>query len=155
MANASLTNEERETLIIEIEAILNSRPISPMSNNPNDIGQLTPGHFLIGEPLTAQIDAEAKPSNIKLETRWKLVSQLKHDFWNRWSCDYLNELQYRNKWQRRSENIKPGDIVIIKEDNAPVMKWPLGRIIKTYKGPDDITRVADVKTAAGTLKREV
>lgn len=155
LGNASLTYEELETLVIEIEAILNSRPISPMSNDSNDIAALTPGHFLIGEPLTAQIDAQAKSTNTSLATRWKLVSRLKHEFWSRWSRDYLNELQYRNKWQERSKNLKEGDIVVIKEDNVPVMKWPLGRVIKTYKGINEIVRVADVKTASGVFKRAV
>lgn len=155
LANASLTYEELETLIIEIEAILNSRPISPLSNDPNDIGALTPGHFLIGEPLTAQIDAVAKPTTASLATRWKLVSMLKHNFWGRWSRDYLNELQYRHKWKEHSKHLTPGTIVILKEDNTPVMKWPLGRVIKVYKGEDDVVRVADVKTASGILKRAV
>lgn len=155
LGNASLTYEELETIVVEVEAILNSRPISPMSNDPNDIGALTPGHFLIGEPLTAQIDAQTKPTNLKLETRWKLVSRLKHEFWNRWSRDYLNELQYRNKWRETSRNLEPGAIVIIKEDNVPVMKWPLGRVIKTYKGNDQIVRVADVQTASGVFKRAI
>lgn len=155
LGNASLTYEELETLVIEIEAILNSRPISPMSNDPNDIAALTPGHFLIGEPLTAQIDAHAKTTKIGIETRWKLVSQLKHEFWIRWSRDYLNELQYRNKWQEQPKNVKEGDIVILKESNVPVMHWPIGRVISTYKGTDNIVRVADVKTASGTFKRAV
>lgn len=155
VGNASLTYEELETIVIEIEAILNSRPISPMSNDPNDISALTPGHFLIGEPLTAQIDAQARPEKVTLETRWNLVSRIKHEFWKRWSRDYLNELQCRTKWRERSKNLSPGAIVIIKEDNIPVMKWPLGRVIKTYKGDDEIVRVADVQTASGVLKRAV
>lgn len=60
--------------------MINSRPISPLSNDANDIGALTPEHFLIGEPLTGQIDAQAKFTNLKLETQWKLVSYLKHEF---------------------------------------------------------------------------
>ena len=118
-------------------------------------GALTPGHFLIGEPLTAQVDAKAKPAVSSLATIWKLVSQLKHQFWSRWSRDYLNELQYRNKWQEQSKNLEPGAIVIIKEDNAPVMQWPLGRVVKTYRGKDNTVRVADVKTASGVLKRAI
>ena len=101
LENSSLTYEGLQTMAIEIEAILNSRPISPMSNDTNNIGALTPRHFLIGEPLRAQIDTQSKPTNLKLETRWKLDSRLKHEIWKRWPRDYLNELQYRNKWREQ------------------------------------------------------
>lgn len=155
VSTASLTHEELETVVIEVEAILNSRPLTPLSSNPNDLMALTPGHFLIGEPLTTQIDARAQQTSTSLATRWKLVSELKHRFWNRWSQEYLTELQQRSKWKTPSANISPGQLVIIKEDNTPVMQWPLGRIIKTYKGSDEIIRVVDVKTSSGTVKRAI
>ncbi|XP_037931335.1 uncharacterized protein LOC119666125 [Teleopsis dalmanni] len=88
----SLTYEELETVVLEVEAILNSRPLTPMSSNPNDLSALTPGHFLIREPLTAMADANVQSGNINLVTRWKLVSRLKLDFWERWKTEYLTEL---------------------------------------------------------------
>lgn len=54
MANASLSYEEMETVNIEVEPLLNSRPIVLFPNNPSDEAALTPGHFLIGEPLSTQ-----------------------------------------------------------------------------------------------------
>lgn len=155
VSTASLTYEELETVIIETEAILNSRPISPMSNDPNDLTALTPGHFLIGEPLTTPIDANAVEPKVALRTHWKAVSHIKNEFWQRWSREYLNELQYRNKWREQCNNIKPGAVVIIKEDNSPVLQWPLGRIINIYKGEDNVVRVVDVKTSTGIFKRPI
>lgn len=154
-STASLTHEELETVVIEVEAILNSRPLTPVSSDAHDLTALTPGHFLIGEPLTAQIDTRANQPTSSLATRWKLVSQLKHVFWNRWSKEYLSELQQRHKWRTASSNVQAGQLVIIKEDNVPVMKWPLGRIVKTYKGPDGFVRVVDVKTSSGIIKRPI
>ncbi|XP_037929401.1 uncharacterized protein LOC119663870 [Teleopsis dalmanni] len=52
VSTASLTYEELETVVVKIEAILNSRPLTPMSNDPTDLTALTPGHLLIGEALT-------------------------------------------------------------------------------------------------------
>ncbi|GBP95937.1 hypothetical protein EVAR_91071_1 [Eumeta japonica] len=60
---ASLTYEELETVIVEIEAILNSRPLTPLSSNHNDLQALTPGHFLVGELLISAVDINAQPQN--------------------------------------------------------------------------------------------
>lgn len=152
---STLTYEELETVVIEIEAILNSRPITPISSNAADLTALTPGHFLIGEPLTAQVDSRATDPSRSLATRWRLVSEIKHTFWERWSTEYLHQLQEKHKWKITSPNIKEGELVIIKEDNAPVMKWPLGRITQVHKGIDGKVRVVDVKTASGISRRPI
>ncbi|XP_075163019.1 uncharacterized protein LOC142235641 [Haematobia irritans] len=116
ISSASLTYEERETIVIEVEAVLNSRSIAPLPNNPNDAAALTPGHFLIGEPLTAQVDITAQAISSTLAKRWELVSRIRHQFWKRWSHEYLNELQQRNKWQTASQNLQLGTIVAIKDN---------------------------------------
>ena len=85
--------------MVEIEAILNFRPITPMSADPNDLSALTPGHFLIGEPLTSTVDVNTEYTSRGLITRWELVSKIKHDFWKQWSSEYLNELQFKYKWK--------------------------------------------------------
>lgn len=120
ISSASLTYEELCTVSVEAEAILNSRPITALSNDPNDFAALTPGHFLIGEPLRAVVDPHAEPSRGNLSTRWKLVSHIKEEFWKRWSREYLNELQHRNKWKNSSKNVQIDTVVIIKEGNTPV-----------------------------------
>lgn len=155
IAERSLTYEELETIVIEIEAILNSRPLTQMSNDPNDLSVLTPGHFLIGEPITATTDVNARELKTSLTTRWKLITEMKQEFWRRWSREYLNELQYRYKWKERCQNVNPGDIVMIKEDNLAGFKWKIGRIEQVHKGNDGLVRVADVKTATGTLSRAI
>ncbi|XP_037930988.1 uncharacterized protein LOC119665811 [Teleopsis dalmanni] len=151
--NASLTYEELTTVITEIEAMLNSRPITKMSSDPNDLTALTPGHFLIGEPPTTNVDPYQKESRMSLSSRWRLVSELKQEFWRRWSKEYLNELQSRYKWKQQKANLCQGDLVIIKDDNLPMYKWPLGRVQQVYEGEDGLVRVADIKTANGIFKR--
>ncbi|XP_057334343.1 uncharacterized protein LOC130673372 [Microplitis mediator] len=87
-----LTFEQLETCVIEIEAIVNSCPISPMSSDPNDLLSLTAGHFLNGGPLTSfpQNDLINIPSN-RLST-WQHAQQLKQHFWKRWHRGYLQQL---------------------------------------------------------------
>ncbi|XP_075150531.1 uncharacterized protein LOC142224633 [Haematobia irritans] len=121
MGTASLTYEEFETVIVEVEAILNSRPLTPMSNS----------------------DADSR--KLSLLSRWEPVSRLKLEFWKQWSKEYLQELQLRHKWKKSSPNVKPGNMVVIQEDNTPPLKWPLGRMTNVYPGNYGIVRVAEVK----------
>ena len=155
VSQASMTYQELETVMIEIEAILNSRPLVEMSSNPNDLTALTPGHFLIGEALTAQVDPSSRAARGGLAERWKMVTKVKHEFWQRWTKEYLNELRFRQKWKEETDNAKPGMMVIIKEDNLPPLSWSLGRIVNVYKGDDGAVRVADIKTANGICTRPI
>ncbi|XP_078051845.1 uncharacterized protein LOC144477992, partial [Augochlora pura] len=95
VGDAVFTYEQFYTLITEIEAILNSRPIIPISSDPNDFTALTPGHFLIGESLTTlpEHDFSELPNN-RLSL-WQHIQKIKQHFWSRWTKDYLNELHTR------------------------------------------------------------
>ncbi|XP_037931703.1 uncharacterized protein LOC119666496 [Teleopsis dalmanni] len=155
VATESLTYEELKTVVIEIEAILNSRPITPMSNDPNDFEALTPGHFLIGEALTAPASTTTTNLKTSLLTRWKLVSHIKHEFWRRWNSEYLNELQYRRKWREECKNLQENTLVIMKDGNLPPLQWALGRVTNIHKGTDGMVRVVDVKTASGIVRRAI
>lgn len=112
LGNAILSYEELNTLLIRIEVILNSRPLTPLSSDPSDMSALTPGHFLIGEPLLALPERDQLTTSLNYLSRWKLVSQLAQHFWSRWSRDYLSQLQKRNKWSSSTgPKCKIGSIV--------------------------------------------
>ncbi|XP_037942447.1 uncharacterized protein LOC119675325 [Teleopsis dalmanni] len=155
VSTASLTYQELETVVIEVEAVLNSQPLIPSSSDANDLNAITPGHFLIGKEITSRFDVHARDSKEKLLKRWQLVSELKHSFWQRWTKEYLSELQQRHKWKGPITNIQTNTMVILKEDNVPVLQWPLGRIIKVYKGEDGLVGVCDIQTKKGVFKRPV
>jgi len=82
VGNQVHTLEELTTLITRIEGVLNSRPLVAMSSDPNDLSVLTPGHFLIGQPIMAipEHDISDIPQN-RLK-RWKLIKQALHHFGN-------------------------------------------------------------------------
>ncbi|KAJ8967362.1 hypothetical protein NQ317_014814 [Molorchus minor] len=72
----------------------------------------------------------------------------------RWSREYLSELQTRVKWKRDSPHLlKSGEMVLIKNDTFPAIRWQLGRIIAVHPGPDGVVRVADIRTSRGTFRR--
>ena len=69
MGNTILSYEEFLTLVVQIEGILNSRPLSPMSSEPNDLEPLTPGHFLMGTCPNSRLE-DPRQSNISNERRY-------------------------------------------------------------------------------------
>ncbi|XP_055923722.1 uncharacterized protein LOC129954081 [Eupeodes corollae] len=153
---AALTYEELNTLIIQIECILNSRPLSPLSEDPNDLKPLTPGHFLTGSSLIAIPEPDLCDKNLSYLNRWQRVQWLMQQFWHRWKNEYLHTLQQRNKWKRNKFiGLQLNDIVIIRDDNIPPLKWKLGRVMELHPGTDHIVRVVTLKTATGIFKRAV
>lgn len=150
--NASPTFEELATLFTQIEAILNSRPLTPLSSDPTDPSPLTPGHFLIGRPLTA---VPSLPIAAKRPNRYQLIEQLRQHFWERWRREFVAELQQRTKWKTRQRELRVADLVILKEDNLPPLQWRLARISKLYPGTDGISRVADILTTKGVIRRGI
>ncbi|XP_022823337.1 uncharacterized protein LOC111354230 [Spodoptera litura] len=152
IGNLHLTFEELQTLFAQVEAILNSRPLCPMSSNPNDFLSLSPGHFLIGRALTAvpsPLLEDEDPNKLK---RYQKLEQVCQHFWRRWQAEYNNELQRRQKWMKDTTQLKVDDLVLIKEDLPPLC-WRLGRVTRLFPGPDGVARVADVRTATGCLRR--
>ncbi|XP_041451111.1 uncharacterized protein LOC121404808 [Drosophila obscura] len=155
MYTAKYTLEEFATLLSKNEACLNSRPISPMSEDPNDPLALSPGHFLIGGPLLSVAEPEIKESASSILNRWQHLQALNQQFCSRWKTEYLRELHKRTKWQHPTRDLEVGDLVVIKEDNIPSHEWRLGRVQKTYPGPDDKVRVIDLTTVRGLIKRPI
>lgn len=148
-----LTFEELYTVFVQIEAVLNSRPLTVISTDPNDLNALTPGHFLTLEPLTALPDPDTTELPLNRLTRYQLLLRIHRDFWKRWSSEYLHSLQQRSKWTEPLSNIKEGSLVLIKNEQTNPLVWPLARVTKLYTGSDNVARVAEVKTVNGVLKR--
>lgn len=152
MGTHTLTLSQFMTLTSQVEAILNSRPLTSLSNDPNNLNPLTLGHFLIGSPLAA-IPEEGlleTPSN-RLK-HWQLVQALQQRIWKRWHREYLQTLQQRLKWSSPSQNLRPGDLVLVHQDTPP-LTWPLARITDVTTGQDEMVRVVRLKTQNTTLCR--
>ncbi|GFW90775.1 integrase catalytic domain-containing protein [Trichonephila clavipes] len=151
----NLTYEELLTVTVQIEGILNSRPLCPLSNNDDDFQVLTPAHFLINRTLNLLEEpnlTKCKESNLK---KWQKITKIVQLMWKFWSRNYLNELQQRGKWMFEKNNVKIGDLVLIIEENLPTYKWALGRIVELYYGEDKKVRVVKIKTQYSTCKRAI
>ena len=158
VGDACLSYEEAFTLLHKIEAILNSRPLGPLSADPTENNYLSPGHFLIGRPLVANPEPSVLNMRENTLSRWQLVQRMSEHFWNKWRIEYLSTLQNRVKWHKYRPNhpeLKVDDIVLIKEDNVPPLRWPMGRIVEVHPGKDNHVRVATIQTASSTFKRPI
>ena len=154
--NKSLTFQEAETITIQIEGILNSRPLTPISSDPHDLEALTPGHFLIGGPtmMLPFFLPESHPAT-NLTENWKIIQKITQGFWTRWSNEYLQELQRSKKWHEDNCNLKEGTLVILKDPGLHPTFWKLARVMKVKSGKDGKTRIAIIKTSTGVTTRAI
>lgn len=153
--DARFTFEELSTILAQVSACMNSRPISPLSNDPNDPQPLTPAHFLIGRPLNAVPEINQLERRIGSLNRWEFVQRVAQQFRTRWQSEYILSLQRMARWQRSTPNISIGDFVLLAEDNEKSKQWPMGRIINTFPGSDGHVRVVAIKTVNGITRRDV
>ncbi|XP_075163323.1 uncharacterized protein LOC142235958 [Haematobia irritans] len=147
VGSSLLSYEEMYTVLTQIEAILNSRPLCPISDE--DLNPLTPSHFIIGEPLTSLPEPNYIASPLPKLKHWKLLQQMVQGFWKRWSSEYITSLQQRPKWQTAQRDFSVGDIVVLKEPGLPPTKWLLGKIVQVHPGNDGRVRVQMVCCSRG------
>lgn len=152
---ANLNYEEFLTVIVQVEGILNSRPLCPLSANEDDFSVLTPAHFLINRSLNSINEPDLTNLRENILKKWQKVTKLVQLIWKKWHRKYLSELQQRSKWRFEKDNVNVGDLVLLVEENLPTYKWPLGRIIDVYYGDDKKIRVVKIKTESGTFKRAI
>lgn len=155
MGESKLSYEELSTLLAQVEACVNSRPLCSLSTDPNDINPLTPAHFLIGQPAILPPDQNHLETKMTWLTRWQRVQQMTQYFWKRWQADYLNQLQTRTKWRQEGKMPEIDDIVLIKEGNLPPLQWQTGVVVKVHPGQDDLTRVVSLKVGDSIIKRPI
>lgn len=166
MGKASLKIFEVTTILTEVEATLNSRPLTYPSSDINDLTPLTPSHFLCGFrimnlPEVKRDDEEfiiKETTPTVLTNRVKYIEKVMKSFWVRWQKEYLTSLRQNHKIQKCAEQksvVKVGDVVLIHE-NLPRNNWKLGRVEKTFPGIDGLVRVVHVRNSDGkTLRRAI
>ncbi|XP_055623396.1 uncharacterized protein LOC129766823 [Toxorhynchites rutilus septentrionalis] len=146
------TEEELRNALIEVEGILNCRPLTHVPIDDVSAPALTPNHFLIGssdgsKPLTL-LDSSAAT----LRHCWQMSQVMANQFWKRWVGDFLPEITRRTKWHYPVKPIKVGDVVVIVDADYPRNCWPKGRVIATTN-KDGQVRSATVQTSKGVYER--
>ena len=151
LGNGRLNYVQLETCVIEAEAIVNSRPLTFITEDQEDLIPLTPAMFIqdLEErsfPELENLDAE------ELRTKFRKIAQLRKDLRQRFRTEYLGLLLQRKK-NERMDQFKPGDVVLVGSDNKKRLEWPMAIILELVPGKDGIPRIAWIKTAGGKLLR--
>lgn len=144
--HVNLSHEVLCTLMAEVAAIMNARPLVPVSTDPDNPEVLSPSMI-----LTQKSAVEPPPGNFTEKDmytkHWKQVQTLANQFWTRWRKEYLPHLQRRQKWTTHRKDLQVGDVVLLKDKQTERNNWPMGRINATFPGRDGHVRQVEVKTS--------
>ena len=148
------------TVLAQVEAIVNYRPITKVSNDPRDPEALTPAHLLYpGVKLTNTISVlpPAPPGGEVLRYSFQRARSLVDAFWKRWVRDYISTLRDRPKWLKTKDDLKVGQIVLLVDEVRARNDWRCGRIV-SVSGDESHIRTVEISLGAKngrTLKRDV
>lgn len=125
-----LSYQELATILTRIEAVINSRPLTTVSDDIRDLTPITPAHLAIGRSLFSVPDFVDEISANKSTTRKRYLYQQKliNHFWQRWRGEYLHQLSVRKEWVNEQPALKIGDVMLISKDKVSRGKWPIGRV---------------------------
>ena len=137
------------TAFYEAMSIVNSRPLSVLNvNNPEET-VITPNHLLTLKSTQVPPPPGDFPEEDRYSaSRWKRVQLFAEEFWKKWKVEYLTNIMKRQKWTTREENLKPGDIVLLVENEKPRNLWRIGSISEIFPGEDGLVR--NVSITLGT-----
>lgn len=159
LGSAKLTYRTLSVILAEVEMIVNNRPLSTVSDDPDNLTPITPAELVLGRRMEALPDPNFKKLKNFDESRftsmWRCRQLLLNQFWRRWRDDYLLRQSVRKKWTDPTDAEILNRIVIIRDDNLSRNEWKMGRVIETQKGRDGLVRTAVLKTSTGTLRRPI
>ena len=153
LGSAKLTPDVFATIVSEAECLVNSRPLTHVRSNHEDDNPLTPNHFLLGRPFCNVPGAVFNETLTLKSSAWTQVKQRLQQIWKRLLTEFVPSLNKRPKWTSREAALEVDDVVWLLEEFTPRGIWPLGRVTRTFAGPDNIARSCEVKTALGKLNR--
>ena len=152
----SLTDDVLITTMCLVEQTLNARPLTSVSDDPDDLDVLTPNHFLIGRAnlATPFLPDAQRYTDLRRVLR---VSQAFSDMiWSRWTKEYMPEWNVRNKWNKDDvRQLKVNDLVWVVDENVKRSNYKMTRVLEVQEGSDGRVRSATVVTKDGKLKRPV
>lgn len=139
-----LSHEVLCTFMAEISAIINARPLTPVSTNSDSPLILTPA-MLQKVGLPPPVGVFSKGDHFR--QKWKWVQSLADQFWYRWRSEYLPTLQTRRKWKTTQPDIQKGDLVLMRDTQAARNEWPMALVSDVFKSPDGKVRKVQIRVS--------
>ena len=156
LGSRRLTDETLNTTMCMVEQVLNARPLTPVSNDPNDMEALTPNHFLIGRPNVNLPKCIHSATNMDYRKAYRNSELYTDLIWQRWLKEYIPQFNVRQKWFKESdEQLAVGDLVWIVNADLKRSQFELGRVKEIYMASDGNVRSALIRTTKGEYKRPV
>ena len=148
-----MTTEVLRTVLCEVEAILNSRPITKVSLDIDDDSYLTPNHLILLKGYKPM--SWGSEIGKSYRTHWEVVRKFADEFWKRWVKTYLPALQSRQKWLSVKRNLKKGDLVLMVDQCENRGYWNLALVTDTHPSSDGLVRSVTVKAKKKCYDRPV
>ena len=135
------------TLMSEVTAIVNQRPLLPVSNDPENPSVLSTSTILTQKfnDNSEFPDFENFTSKDMIRSEWTRVQVLADRFWTRWKKESMQTLQLRRKWHAVQPDMKHGDVVLLKDIDAPRNRWPLAVVVDVMPSDDSHVRKVHLK----------
>lgn len=146
-------DETLNTLLAEVENLVNSRPLTHVSVEPGSTETLTPNHFLIGSSSNSPHLGAFNDSDFYLRKQWRISQRLADLYWKRWVREILPDMLPRQKWNQEARPLQVGDLVFIIDPDGPRNTWPRGMVQEVMPGRDGRVRAIKVKTKTGLFVR--
>ncbi|XP_037030375.1 uncharacterized protein LOC119070165 [Bradysia coprophila] len=144
------TDEMLKSLFVEVERIVNSRPLTYVSLAHPDDEVLTPNHFIFGSSNGTKPPGEFIDADL-LRQNWRTIQAMSEKFWQKFVVEYLPTLMRRTKWFRKVEPLKVHDVVLLVDSSFKRNTWPKGIVVETFMDKSGQVRKARVRTATGTI----
>lgn len=146
-------DEVLETILLEAEYLINSRPLTYVPLENADQEAITPNHFLLGNSSGGKFLSSGPVDNRSaLRSSWKLARHITDDLWRRWLKEYLPYITRRSRWFKEVRDLKVNDLVLVVNGSSRG-QWIRGRVEQIFPGRDGRVRSALVRTPSGVLRR--
>ncbi len=152
IGNRCVKQSQLEVILTEVESTMNDRPLTYISDDPDDLRPLTPAMFMRDLPVAVLPEVDVTESTLRINL--KKIQKMREELRSRFRKEYLSQLVSRAKG-RKSIPIGPDDVVLVEVDNCKRVDWPMGVVLEVYPGKDNNVRVAKIKTTKGVMVRPV